>query len=210
MKEIRNTKFLLYSFLFCFTPLLVSCTQKPGSVKEVMDKTITRLYKIMDAKQLQKLDNDKVMALFSDDEKEVLSSHHWMFKVNVPVIVSVMRSTEQKITPFWLTKSGFVKTGKTMKNEQTTYEVWQKPFGAGPVGLGVNGFENFMLHYFVSVAAQNKNDNLILSDFFPVIQYVGILDNGAFIYHDWDELVLEDVPQEMKGQKLLTTIRGTR
>ena len=208
MRSIRFTKFLLYSFLFCITALLVSCTQKPGTVKEVMNKTITQLYKAMDARQLQKLDNDQVMKLFSSDETEVLSTRHWMFTVNVPVIVSVMRSNEQKITPFWLAKSGFVKTDRTMKNEQTTYEVWQKAFGAGPVGLGVNGFENFMLHYFVSVTPQNKNDQLVLSGFFPANQYVGVLDNGAFVYHDWDELVLEQVPEAMKGEKILTTIRG--
>jgi hypothetical protein len=37
---------------------------------------------------------------------------------------------------------------------------------------------------------------------------VGILDDSAFTYHDWDELVLTGVPEPMKGQKLLTTIRG--
>ena len=35
--------------------------------------------------------------------------------------------------------------------------------------------------------------------FFPEKQFVGVLDNGAFTYHDWDELVLTDVPAEMKG-----------
>jgi hypothetical protein len=64
------------------------------------------------------------------------------------------------------------------------------------------------MHYFVSVAPQNPNDQLTLSNFFPENQFVGNLDNGAFTYHDWDELVLTDVPEEMKGQKLLTTTRG--
>ena len=72
----------------------------------------------------------------------------------------------------------------------------------------MNGFENYMLHYFVSVAPQNKKDHLTLTGFFPANQHVGVLDNGAFIYHDWDELVLEKVPEAMKGEKLLTTIRG--
>jgi hypothetical protein len=187
---------------------MASCVQKEKSVKDVLDKVIGELYRTMGPKELTELDQDRVMSLFTDGEKEILSTRHWMFTVNVPVIVSVMRSGEQKITPFWLTKSGFVKTDKTMKNEQTTYEVWQKSFGAGPVGLGVNGFENFMLHYFVSVAPQRKTDYLELSNFFPAHQYVGVLDDGAFTYHDWDELVLKDVPEGMKGEKLLTTIRG--
>lgn len=162
----------------------------------------------MDAKGLSGLDNNKVMTLFSDNEKQVLSTCHWMFNVNVPVVVSVMRSRKQEIVPFWLSKSGFVKTNMTMKNEQTTYEVWQKSYDAGKVGLGINGFENYTLHYFVSVAPQNKNDQLRFSNFFPEHQYVGILKDSAFTYHDWDELVLTNVPEAMKGQKLLTTIRG--
>ncbi|MBL7969305.1 MAG: metallophosphoesterase family protein, partial [Prolixibacteraceae bacterium] len=64
------------------------------------------------------------------------------------------------------------------------------------------------MHYFVSVAPQNKEDQLTLSNFFPENQFVGTLDNNAFTYHDWDELVLSDVPDQLKGQKLLTTIRG--
>ncbi len=210
MKSIQLTRFFICLLIIPTLSLMSSCTRQVSeqTVKDVMDKTITRLYKTMDVKELSNLDNDKVMALFSEEEKEVLSTRHWMFKVNVPAVVSVMRSSDQNITPFWLTSSGFVKTDRTIKNEQITYEVWQKTFDVGTVGLGVNGFENYMLHYFVSVAPKNKNDKLILSDFFPANQHVGVLENGAFIYHDWDELVIKDVPDAMKGEKLLTTIRG--
>jgi len=34
------------------------------------------------------------------------------------------------------------------------------------------------------------------------------MDVGAFTYHDWDELILTEVPESLKGGKLLTTIRG--
>lgn len=203
-----NSRLIERLFLICLIAGLTSCSQNDVAVKDVMNSTITSLYRTMDAKGLNGLDNDKVMTLFSKEEKKVLAARHWMFTVNVPVVVSVMRSNEQKIIPFWLPERGFVKTGKTLKNKQTTYEIWQKSFDKGRVGLGVNGFENFMLHYFVSVTPQNKKDQLLLTDFFPANQFVGILDNGAFTYHDWDELVLEEVPETMKGEKLLTTIRG--
>ena len=188
-----------------------SCADKnirEQTVKDVMDQTVTKLYKTMSENQLDSLTNDQVMALLNDQEKKVLATKHWVFDVNVPVVVSVMRSTEQKTVPFWLVPAGFVKTSKTMNNEEVTYEVWQKNFNTGHVGLGVNGFEDYMLHYFVSVAPQNKNDQLELSNFFPANQYVGILKDSAFTYHDWTELVLMNVPDDMKGQKLLTTIRG--
>lgn len=173
-----------------------------------MDKVVTGLYQTTSHADLQKLGYEQAMALFSPEDLKSLSTQHWMFDVNVPVVVSVMRSNKQKIVPFWLESSGFEKTGMIMKNEQTDYEVWQKSFQAGRVGLGIHGLDNSGLHYFVSVTPQNSNDQLELSNFFPENQYVGTLDDGAFTYHDWDELVLSDVPESMKGQKLLTTVRG--
>lgn len=173
-----------------------------------MDNVVAGLYQTTSQADLQKLGYEQAMALFSPEDLKSLSTQHWMFDVNVPVVVSVMRSNKQKNVPFWLESSGFEKTGMTMKNEQTDYEVWQKLFKAGHVGLGIHGLDNSGLHYFVSVAPQNNNDQLELSNFFPENQYVGTLDDGAFTYHDWDELVLSDVPESMKGQKLLTTVRG--
>lgn len=35
-----------------------------------------------------------------------------------------------------------------------------------------------------------------------------VMDHCAFTCRDWDELILSDVPEVMKGQKLLTTVRG--
>jgi hypothetical protein len=192
--------------LFIFS--LLSCSTDNRSVKDVISGKIKFLYQTADSAELMSLTYEKALLLFDKDEREILATRHWMFDVNVPVIVSVMRSTEQKIVPFWLAEKGFEKTTMVMKNEQTTYEVWQKSFKAGKVGLGINGLENYSLHYFVSVAPRKSGDQLVMSNFFPANQFVGTLENGAFTYHDWDELVLTDVPQEMKGQKLLTTVRG--
>jgi hypothetical protein len=186
-----------------------SAAQKETNVKSVMDRVINDLYKSTYPADLMKLDLNKVMTLFSKDELQVLSTRHWMFNASVPVTVSVMQSEEQKTIPFWLAASGFKKTSHTMKNRQTTYDVWQKSFGAGQVCLGINGFEDGLaLHYFVSVAPQKKNDLLNLGNFFPDNQQVSVLKDGAFTYMDWDELVLQNVPDEMKGQILLTTTRG--
>ena len=208
MKSLFSKLLICSVFLYVATGCFFNDARKDISVKDVMDKTISGLYQKMSAKELTGLDNNQIMALFSDQEKQVLSTRHWMFAVNVPVVVSVMRSAKQETVPFWLTNSGFVKTALTLKNEQTTYEVWQKSFDAGAVGLGVNGFEDYQLHYFVSVAPQDKNEKLELSNFFPENQYVGVLKDSTFTYHDWDELVLTNVPESLKGQKLLTTIRG--
>lgn len=208
MNTNRYSRFfvcLFFSFLISF---LISCDRRVKTVKEVMDKVVTQLYKTSSQAVLEKLDYDQAMALFSKEDLKSLSSQHWMFDVNVPVVVSVMRDSQQKIVPFWLESGGFVKTEMIMKNEQTTYEIWQKSFKAGRIGLGIHGLDNAGLHYFVSVAPQKNSDQLELSHFFPENQFTGVLNDGAFTYHDWDELVLTDVPPSMKGQKLLTTVRG--
>ena len=208
MKQLKNLQILRSIVFFLFVTGLLSCSKNEESVKSVMNRIVTNLYQTKSEQELEKLDYNQVMSLLSEDEINILATKHWMFDVNVPVVVSVFRSVKQETIPFWLENNGFSKTGLTVKNEMTEYEIWQKSFPAVRVGLGVNGFENFSLHYFVSVAPQNKSDELVLSNFFPANQFVGELQNGAFTYHDWDELVLTDVPDELKGQKYLTTIRG--
>ena len=207
--NLKNYRILFFSV---FALILTFCTQKQTipekSVKDVMDNAISHIYSTMDSKAIESIDQEEALKLFDENELKVLATRHWVFNTNVPVVVSIMRSTRQKIMPFWLESSGFEKTGLTMKNEQNTYEVWQKSFDKGTVGLGINGFENFSYHYFVSVAPQKPNDKVELSGFIPENQIVSILDNGKTIYQDWTELVTMEVPEEMKGQILLTTIRG--
>ena len=188
--------------------ILSSCTPDTQTVRDVMDEKVTELYKTKTGEELSALNYEQATSLFTEKEMKILATRHWMFNANVPVVVSVFRSIEQENVPFWLEKDGFSKTVLKVKNEMTEYEAWQKSFSAGMVGLGINGFENYSLHYFVSVKPQNEKDELKLSKFFPENQFVGELQNDAFTYHDWDELVLTDVPEALKGQKLLTTIRG--
>jgi len=211
LKMNQFASFIKLSILFlCLLPVRnVYANQEEKTVRQVMDHVITNLYKTKSQSELMDLDIKKVMTLFSKEELKVLSTRHWMFEVNVPVMVSVMVSEKQKIVPFWLTETGFTKSTLTLKNKQTTYDVWQKPYKAGKIGLGINGFDDGLaLHYFVAIAPQLKGDLLKITHFFPEKQTVGILQDGASIYMDWDELVLQQVPDELKGQQLLTTTRG--
>ena len=173
-----------------------------------MDNVVTRLYATMDEAELKKLDDTRIMQFLTDEEKRILSTKYWTFDVNVPVVVSVMRHVDQRVAPFWLGPSGFKKTDKTVRNQQYVYEIWQKEFAAGLVELGINGFDKHRPVYFVCIGAKNSGDALKLSNILPENQNVSIMKNGSFIYHDWDELVLLDVPESLSGHKLFTTIRG--
>jgi hypothetical protein len=179
------------------------------AVQDTMDQIVTRFYDTLTEEQLARLDDPTIQRLITDEERHVLASKYWCFEVNVPAIVSVMRDKAQSVVPFWLPDAGFTKTDLTIKNaEGWEYEVWQKKFDAGRVELGINGFDKHRPHYFVGVAPQRPGAALKLSNFIPKNQTVSELREGSLTYHDWTELVLTDVPEALRGQVLLTTIRG--
>ena len=197
--------FLLLSF-FCN-----SCSpQKPqeGSVKAAVDDVVSRFYQEFEKSQLDTIGNGFILKYLSEKEKEVLGTQYWVFEVNVPVTVSLMRDSEQETLPFWIEKAGFIKTGLEVKNSHSSYEVWQKEYPAGRINLGVNGFDKHRPVYFVSIAPQNQADKLEIKPVHPAQQHFETLETGAFTYHDWSGLTLTEVPEALKGQVLLTTIRG--
>ncbi len=194
--------------------LWTSCTEKktqqyqPQTIEEVMDHVVSRLYLNLTPEELDTIGNDFILHFLTDEEKEILATKYWYFDVSVPVTVSVMRDKSQKILPFWLEKSGFKTTGMEVNNKHYTYEVWQKDFNPGKVSLGINGFDEHGPVYFICVKSKDPDAGLKIANVFPEHQHLDTMRVGAFTYHDWDELVLEKVPDQLKGQVLFTTIRG--
>lgn len=203
MKYIR-----LVAFLSLFSCKNETTEINPGSLSETMDDLVSRFYASFDKPTLDTISDAFIQAYLSPAEKEILSTHYWNFQLNVPATVSIMRDENQQVVPFWIFESGFVKTAMTVKNSLSTYEVWQKKFDKGPVNLGINGFDKHRQVYFVGVGPQNEKDELQITPIFPENQHLETFDVGAFTYHDWDGLTLTEVPEQLKGHQLLTTIRG--
>lgn len=178
------------------------------SVKTVIDDVVTRFYQDLSAEQLNTLGTSFILKNLSEEEKLVLSTKYWYFNVNTPVKVSLMRDKNQPEVPFWFLERGFTKTNMLVKNIHSSYEVWQKDFTSGKVELGINGFDMFRSVYFISVESLELETGLEISNIFPEWQHLDTLNVGSFTYHDWDELVLDEVPEELRGQVLFTTIRG--
>ncbi|KAA0993959.1 metallophosphoesterase family protein [Dyadobacter sp. UC 10] len=179
-----------------------------GTVKEVIDNAVTRLYKTLKPAELDTISEQYILQFLSNGDKQILASRFWTFDTNVPVKVSVMRDTAQKVVPFWLSESGFEKKDLVVRNEEYTYEVWQKDFEKGEVALGINGFDKHRPVYFISVAPLNSADKLEITNVYPAGYNLSTMQKGAFTYHDWDGLVLTEVPDVLKGQTLFTTVRG--
>lgn len=178
------------------------------TIAGTMDGIVARMRAALSVEELLRLDEPSVQRFINAGDRDVLATQYWRFEVNVPVVVSVMRDVTQAEVPFWLPATGFRKTELTVANEHNQYEVWQKNFDAGRVGLGINGFTKHRPPYFVCVRPQAASARLELSHFLPVGQEVLEMREGALTYHDWTELVLTKVPEELKGQKLLPTTRG--
>lgn len=206
-KTERIANCLLWSMI-----LVVGCTREHRqgelTVKSVMDSLVTRIYAQWDTRLIDVLDEDLVLKFLSTEERMALAENYWRFQVDVPVIVSLMRDSAQASVPFWLVERGFEKTTYTVRNELYTYEVWQKSFPAGEVGLGINGFDKHRPVYFIGIAPQHPGENVNITPVLPQKQAITVLDTGSFTYHDWDELVLTEVPEALSGQQLLPTIRG--
>lgn len=173
-----------------------------------MDSVMTRLYAEVPPEKFGAVNDTFLLNFLTEEEKQVLATRYQYFTVNVPVTVSLMRDQAQAHVPFWLAPSGFAKTEMVVKNEEYTYEVWQKNFDAGVVALGINGFDKHRPVYFVSVAPQDANAQLKLSDIYPGSYNADTLRTGAFAYHDWSGLVFTEVPVALKDQLYFTTVRG--
>ncbi|WP_169518496.1 purple acid phosphatase family protein [Spirosoma panaciterrae] len=180
----------------------------PTSVKEVVDKAVTRLYETHKPEQLDTISQAYILQFLTESEKEVLATKYLTFDVDVPAVVSLMRDQNQKVIPFWLNGSGFQKTTLVVKNEEYTYEVWQKAVQPGTVQLGINGFDKHRPVYFISVGPQKPGDKLTITNVYPASQTLDTLRVGAFTYHDWSDLTLTEVPESLRGQMLFQTIRG--
>ena len=208
----NSSKRSLHAFLALLLFLLLFLSPGPALAaspfETARDALVTRLADTLDRDALLALDEAAIQGAMTPEEREALSTEYWTFEVNVPVIVTVMRHVEQAAAPYWLEERGFARTEMRVRNASYEYEVWRKEFPAGRVGLGINGFDKHRPHYFVGVGPVNPGDTLELDTIYPENQAVYEFREGSSIYHDWTELVVIDMPEALRGHKLLPTIRG--
>lgn len=179
-----------------------------SKIEQARNSVLKRIISRIPAGQLNQLTQPQLLSIIDEEEKAIFANDHWRFTVDNPALVSVMRHEGQVAVPFWLIEKGFWKSGTTVSNANYTYEVWQKEFPAGEIRLGINGFDLHRVVYFVTIGPlPGKPAPKILHhspDNWPVIP----MRKGAYTYNDWDELVIEQLPGELEGHMLFTTIRG--
>ena len=118
-----KSKLLLF---LCLTILFIHCSPENRTVTDVIDELVTKLYAEKTDTELAELSTEKIIQLLPEKDKKILATAYWHFDINTAATVSIMRHVDQAVVPFWLKEYGFERTELVVRNENYTYEVWQK------------------------------------------------------------------------------------
>lgn len=179
------------------------------SVHDTVAGIILRLQEKHSNDEIRALSIPQLLEFLTEEEKEALATEHLSFTVDVPVIVSVISKQELQDETYWLRDSGFTNTGTIVQVGRDSYDVWQKQFDAGWVGLGVNSLKLSDDHYFVALAPQNSGDSVSVENIYPSGSKLAKMEAGALAYADAEDKI-SDVPEALRGQILIQTEQANR
>jgi acid phosphatase type 7 len=179
------------------------------SVSDAVSGMLERLRRTATHEEIRSLTASNVWSRLTVLEKDVLSSDHVRFSVDTEVKVSVVKDSRQGAEPYWLEERGFKKSSVVFTNEGVGFEVWEKQFSAGKVGLGVNSVSGGGEHYFVCVSPKQANADLRISLSYPGQLRKTRVTAGVAPYAD-HTAVWTNVPPSLEGQWLVQTLRGAR
>lgn len=174
------------------------------SIHDTVAAITVRMKDHFTEEQLKQLTSYQVEQFLTDEERIILGKEHIHFKVNVPVVVTILRDRALKSEPFWIREDGWQLTGVVLTIKDTEVDVWQKSFPAGDIGLGVNSLGTSGVHYVPILRPENQGDDLQITDIYPGQVKPAILKKGVKIYSDRDE-VIDVVPDGIEGSVLLQT-----
>ena len=180
------------------------------SVHDTVAAILARMKRELGHTDLTNLTVARVSTFLTERERSILGSEHLSFTVNVPVKVSVMRSTNFTSEPFWLLEREFRRTsGRVMLDHDSEFDVWEKEFDAGWIGLGINSLRGGGNHYFVALAPKRTGDTLEIKDIYPGQATLGVMRTDDKVYSDSGEKITS-LPANLEGQTLVRTRRGWR
>ncbi|MDA7505811.1 metallophosphoesterase family protein [Verrucomicrobia bacterium] len=179
------------------------------SVHDTVAAITLRMKSAFTEAELKALTPYQVEEFLNEEEKKILSTEHVHFRVNVPVVVSIIRDRSLKSQPFWIRRNGWNLTGIVIKIKDVEVDVWQKSFPAGDVGLGVNSLGSGGAHYIPILKPQNEGDVIEVSDIYPGQVQAAILKDGVKLYTDQED-TLASVPELFNGSVIIQTKYNSR
>lgn len=111
------------------------------SVREALDAVGVRLGAVKSERELTAAvtRESQLLAWLKPAERDALGRNAVRFRVDSPSIVSI--ACPAKSQPFWLADQEFRPTGQTLQVDGRPWEIHERTFPAGWVGLGVNGLD---------------------------------------------------------------------
>lgn len=167
-----------------------------------------RLKRDLTADQLVELTVPKVNAFLTPSEREILSTEHVRFRVNVPVVVTIVRDSSLGDEPFWLTGRGFKPAGLKVKLANRDFDTWEQEFPAGEIGLGVHNLTGRGNHYLVLLKPRKAGSAITVTDLYPAQLRTARFEAGVEPYADQADR-LPAVPADLEGQLLVQTLADT-
>jgi acid phosphatase type 7 len=177
---------------------------KHRSVHETVTGVIDRMKREMTTNELDNLTVERVESFLTPEERIVLATGHISFRVNVPVRVSVVHDVKLADEPFWLRERGFTQTAISFKEGSAAYDVWQKDFAAGSIGLGIHSLTGSGNHYFVLLSPRTRGRKIEITGLYPGRLRTAEFRAGVEPYIDQPDS-LKAVPPELDGQLIIRT-----
>jgi hypothetical protein len=177
-----------------------------GSVHDTVAEIIRRMQRELSTDQLVELTVPRVESFLTPKEREVLGTAHIRFRVDVPVVVTILRDRGLGDEPFWLRERGFMATSNTVQLANHDFDTWEKPFPAGEVGLGIHNLTGRGTHYLVLLRPQQNSDKVKVSDLYPGHLRTALFEAGVEPFVD-QPTRLSKVPPGLglEGQLLVQT-----
>lgn len=202
-KQLRVT-FLLGLLLTVSIPCSLAHEGSQASVHDTVAGIVERMRRELPADALVALTVPKVEAFLTPQEREILGTAHIRFRVNVPVIVTIVRDTSLGDEPFWLRERGFTSTGTKVQLATREFDIWEKAFPAGEIGLGVHNVSGNGTHYVILLRPQQAEAEIKVTKLYPGHLRATPFVAGVEPYIDRD-IRLGSVPPALEGQLLLQT-----
>jgi hypothetical protein len=179
------------------------------SVHDVVAGVLERIREELPEEAIRRLTTESAMALLNAEEREVLSSRHIVFRVDVSVRMTLLCDASLKGEPFWIEERGFRKTGGSIARGEAKFDLWERDFEAGEIGLGVNSLRGGGLHYLVLVRGLEPDRRPVVDQLYPGQLRVDEFQPGVKPYADRDE-TLDEIPPGYEGCMMVRTLHSRR
>lgn len=185
-----------------WVPLASAHVGSHASIHDTVAGFLERIKHALSHEELVALTAERAEKLLTEEEKSALATDYLVFRVDTPVILSIVRDARLKDEPFWLNKREFKLTDLEVTVGTRRFDVWEKRFDAGEIGLGVNSLSGGGEHYFVAIKSQDGKTPVHITDIYPGQHTVDVMRQGQTIYVDRDTRITS-LPAQLDGQSLL-------